>query len=102
MTTTAEHLKQFYRELQAWIEAGCPEGSPFETCQPICDNLMDWECENDTNGVGELIREQFEAAGLHPHYPFDKSADIFGKDGVNHYENPARLAWIKAHAEEEE
>jgi len=102
MATTEERLGRFYIELQAWIDGGCPDYEPFVVTQPICDNLLDWIRQRDgTDEVHGLIYEQFVEAGLRPYNPFDPNHDAFmdAMEKGTLYANPARLAWIKEHAE---
>lgn len=101
MSAVQDHLDQFYVELQAWIDGGCSEHRIFRRNQPICDQLIDWEERYpDTVGIWELARDQMAGAGLSTYSPFDDSDALdAAMDMGTIYENPARLAWIKEHAE---
>lgn len=101
MSTTRQHLNQFYVELQAWIDGGCGEHPIFRLDYPICDNLSDWEArEDDRYGVWKVLRQQLRDAFQTAYNPFDQDGDIGEAcaEGTL-YQNPARLAWIKAHAD---
>lgn len=81
-------LKQFYREMQAWIDAGCPEHEAFHTDYGLCFNLELWShFDHDLNA------ELRDSIGTE--YPFnnDSGEDYFSE--IHHYKNPARLAWVK-------
>lgn len=102
MSAVQDHLDQFYIELQAWIDGGCGVHIIFRRNQPICDHLLDWEeLHPDAEGVWELARVQFKDAGLRSYSPFDDDDSAFDEamDLGTIYYNPARLAWIKEHAE---
>lgn len=93
-------LKQFYVEMQEWIDAGCPsEGEKFDPDYGLCYNCIRF------GGVqlqGEL-NLQFKDAGLSTVFPFNEDPELKDSYGDERlygtiYENPARLAWIKKHA----
>lgn len=101
MATTQEHLDRFYLALQAWIDGGCVDGQVFCRKEPICDSAISWE--NATgDDVWRSVREQMEGAGLATYNPFTADSEAFDaemRQGTV-YSNPARLAWIKARADE--
>ena len=101
MATTQEHLDRFYLELQAWIDGGCGPNDIFETEESICFQLITWACAHrlDDEVLCAALDDSFEDAGLSRTYPFDKDGDAWAFVD-NYYENPARLAWIKARADE--
>lgn len=96
---TQKTLKQFYREIQQWIDDGCPEHDVFKTYRPLCRSINAWS-SFDPHLSAEL-KGQFLTAGLHRDYPFnmgdpDNYGDEANDDTV--FKNPARLAWIKEHS----
>lgn len=105
--TTEEHLGRFYIDLQAWIDGGCGEPT-FWRSEGICPNLERWAARN---GIGwrqaeellEALERQFAEAGYATAFPFNLSLgnQSYGEENLygTIYTNPARLAWIKEHAE---
>ena len=105
-------LKQFYKDLQAWIDAGFPVHRSFKIDRAVCSQLRaytkdagyyDYIC-----GVtcGELKRE-FREAGLDTGYPFNPVSEeennkglTFDKEWTDEtfYFNEARLNWIWEHS----
>ena len=90
-------LKQFYIEMQAWIDAGCPEHEAFRDYRALCSALTHW---TESSSLVDEIISSFAAAGLSPNYPFNSSLRDFENENDHNkiYQNPARLAWIKEHA----
>ena len=102
-------LTQFYKDMQAWVDAGCPTGS-FSSSYGLCTNLRVhvWANRGSTSEVelhdrilqlaGEM-RDQFSAAGLDPVYPFNEGFADFDLESISctKYTNPKRLDWIKRH-----
>ena len=116
MRETNDHpkaiLKQFYKDLQAWIDAGFPVHRSFKIERAICSQLMTYTENAGYYGYicdvtfGALKRE-FCEAGLCPIYPFnpvEESEPDLGKSyneefaRETFYENEARLNWIYDHA----
>lgn len=100
-------LTQFYRELQAWIDAGTPHDGPFSIFSGICNNLwMFARLHSDTisdNRAEELeleLQEQFALAGLATDYPFNIDGDDYSceADNRSRWKNPDRLEWVLKHA----
>lgn len=106
-----ENLKQFYKEMQTWIEAGCPTHPVFVSDDGLCLNLHlftekvlgeDW---NYSLKLRQVLSKQFSEAGLSWLFPFNEGpnyTDAFREEIENHtlYKNKARLAWVKEHANE--
>ncbi len=103
-------LTQFYKEMQAWVDAGFPTGS-LSTSYGLCTNLRVyvWANRRDLTPrevddrilqlLGEM-QDQFRAAGLDPVYPFNvdfADSDVESISSTK-YTNPKRLDWIKRHA----
>lgn len=103
MTTTQQHLNQFYVELQAWIDGGCGEHPVFYDADGICNLARDWALVAGLSDdeIGEALIASFEIAGRDTLYPFNDSGDDWQDEVCRGYAftNPARLAWIKAHAD---
>lgn len=99
MTTTEEHLGRFYIELQAWIDGGCKEHECFHHWRGLCGNVAEWQRINAPEYTGyfrlwDALGRQFKSAGLDQDHPFPSLGSK-----TKYYTNPARLAWIKEHAE---
>lgn len=92
-------LKQFYREIQQWIDDGCPDHDVFRKTTAICLSLERWLGYFDRK-VNKILEDSFNDAGLDFVLPFNKDLGEFEVEMLNHsiYKNPARLAWIKEHA----
>lgn len=88
-------LKQFYRQMQAWIDDGCPEHEVFSRRCGLCVNLASWAWGDDFNFD---LKNQFDEAGLHRRHPFNGGNPEQYLNELDRYKNPARLAWIKEHA----
>jgi hypothetical protein len=104
--TTEQHLRQFYVELQAWIDGGCGKHPVFAPYRSICGAALEWQQVRlpDMEGMWTLwnaIGNQFVAAGLHEKHPFNEGSFKkweFEADGGLTFNNPARLAWIREQA----
>ena len=105
-------LKQFYKDLQAWINAGFPVHPSFRIECAMCSQLMTYTENAGYYGyicdvtLGALKRE-FCEAGLCTVYPFnpaEESEHDLGKSfneefaRETFYENEARLNWIWEHS----
>lgn len=92
----SEKLKTFYRVYAAWLDAGAPEDCPFSRVYGLCSNLCSWI--GFEVGLYEEMDNQFRKAGLDTNYPFDTHEEYIVC--YNMHLNPARVAWVRAHAEE--
>ena len=108
-------LTQFYKEMQAWVDAGLPKVSFFSKSFGLCTNLrcFCWkqfepsispdkhqECADKHQECAEALRKQFLDEHLDTDYPFNVSASEFvcETEQDTKYTNPKRLEWIKRHA----
>lgn len=91
-------LKQFYIEMQKWIDGGCGEHEIFRTYNSLCDTLLHWS--SNGHALRKDMVKSFITAELNEKYPFNKNPDHWAGENLDAtiYENPARLAWIKEHA----
>lgn len=89
-------LKQFYREIQAWIDAGCPEHDVFYKDDGICIQLELWPSYHED--LSSKMKQSFRMSGLDEVYPFNEGSPEDYLAEEDYYKNPARLAWIKEHA----
>lgn len=95
-------IAQFYREIQEWIDAGCPEHDPFNNHIGLCGSLKSWCIRTFYERREDLELElmaQFIESDLDDDYPFNPVRPYWHdttKKVV--YKNSARLAWIKEHA----
>ncbi|MFP1844424.1 hypothetical protein ACLEDU_02455 [Lonsdalea quercina] len=101
----SEELKQFYRDLQAWIDAGKIACSAFSIDTAVCSALRYWaivKLGSTTLGERQALLEEnenlFISHGLHESYPFN-NGESCGWDEEEatgtFYKNPERLAFIK-------
>ena len=116
MRETNEHakaiLKQFYKDLQAWINAGFPVHRSFKIDRAVCSQLIAYTKDAGHYGyihdvTCEELKREFREAGLDTVYPFNpvpgnendlgKSFDEeFARETF--YFNEARLNWIWEHS----
>lgn len=94
-------LKQFYREIQGWIDGGeTPEW--FKPSFALCKNLDRFANYRGFNllSLDLEMMEQFQRRSLSIAFPFNYGIwSIMGEaEAGKVYKNPARLAWIKEHA----
>ena len=92
-------LTQFYKEMQAWVDAGCQRHPLFIIRVGLCGNLAKWDSEHKTQ-LYEAQLTQFKSAGLNIAHPFDCNISYFERERERYllYKNPKRLDWIKRHA----
>lgn len=100
-----DELKQFYQEIQEWVEAGCPPYTVFQMDSGLCNQLEMW---SENQGHDEELTEQlwdeqaamFQSAGLDKNFPFDTEESYTHAYCANAmYDNPERLNWIKEHSQ---
>lgn len=99
----SEELKQFYRDLQAWVDAGMPESREFSPDMAICPSLRGWMILNTVSGMpaARLSVENedlFISRDLYAFYPFNDGSRaewVEEKATGTFYKNPERLAFIK-------
>lgn len=102
-------LTQFYKDMQAWVDAGCPTGS-LSPSYGLCTNLRVYvwadrgltprEVDDRILQLAGEMRDQFSAADLDPVYPFNEGFADSDIESISctKYTNPKRLDWIKHHA----
>ncbi len=94
-------LTQFYKEMQAWVDAGCPRHSVFTSREGLCDNLVRWcnQQEKSNQSLFTQMRNQFREAGKNLYFPLNEntSSTVEAEAGLC-YTNKQRLDWIKRHA----
>lgn len=103
-------LREFYKEVLAWVEAGCPEHKSFYKSGALCVLLCNW---HHNRGVfhrlmydyrklkakqADLFRDE---NGCENMFPFGVEAYRLGALARNHYTNPKRLAFLRKQAGEE-
>ena len=96
-------LSKFYRDLQEWIDKGCPSHPKFITYQGICGQLDNYFPYREDRGTWERMRyelkSQFTNAGMDRIYPF--GGEVLYDIELNAetlYLDPKRLQWVKDHA----
>ncbi|MFP1727999.1 hypothetical protein [Lonsdalea quercina] len=105
----SEELKQFYRDLQAWVDAGMPESREFSPDIATCPALLRWarlKLESTMPGVQGLLLDEnedlFISLDLDAYYPFNDGirAEWWAEKATGtFYKNPERLAFIKEMAQ---
>ena len=105
-------LKQFYKDLQAWINAGFPVHRSFKIERAVCSQLIAYTKDAGHYGyirdvTCEELKREFREAGLDTIYPFNPVAENehdLGKSFDEEfacetfYFNEARLNWINEHS----
>ena len=95
-------LKEYLKAVQAWIDAGKPEGAPFWRNDGLCGNSYYFTgCPQASYELRRELRRAFAASGLGPSLPFNASYADFLREVYSKsvYSNPQRLEWIKNHAQ---
>lgn len=103
MLTDEQVLKDFYKDINKWVEEGCPAyaDSGYTCFVGLCSNLVGY-CFNiqyKYHGVLNIMHQQFVDAGLHGRMPFSNPDEYERETFHDMYENTKRLAWIKDHAQ---
>ena len=116
MRETNDHakaiLKQFYKDLQAWIDAGFPVHRSFKIEYAVCSQLIAYTKDAGYYGyirdvTCEELKREFREAGLDTIYPFNPVAGNEPDLGKSYneefaretfYFNEARLNWIWEHS----
>ena len=94
-------LTQFYKEMQAWVDAGCPDHAIFRRNLGLCGNLSNWDFTHRTEPeLYEVQRDKFLSVSLSEDYPFNLNIVEWELEQADNalYTNPKRLDWIKRHA----
>ena len=96
-------LKEYLKAVQAWIDAGKPEGKPFWRNEGLCGNAYYFAgCPQPAFDLTRDLRRAFAASGLNYSVPFNASYADFLREvsSKSAYSNPQRLEWIKNHAQD--
>ena len=98
----SDDLKQFYREIWAWIQSDFPDHETFRRDSALCSSLMAWGRMNNAD-ASELIREQskiFSSLSGCSSWPFNRGGDhwVYENDYGDFYRNQKRLAFIEERA----
>lgn len=95
----SEELKQFYVAYKEWLDAGAPDGRPFERCRGLCPNLKAFY---DNSGLASDLRvemcSQFSKAGLSEIYPFGSIDYKRRRRTETQHLHPLRVRWVEEHA----
>ena len=95
-------LKQFFKDIDQWVEAGFPEHESFSTDYGICKNLLDYlrDCPVCSSTQIKLITDVLDILMGNSSLPFN--IDYFDYKWEQHtntlYTNPKRLAFIKKYS----
>lgn len=90
--------RQFYRDIQKWINGGMKGHQIFQKDIGLCFTYRYWS--RYTGNKLHDIRDDFKTAGLYQVSPFNENILDYNKERLAYsiYMNPRRLAWIKEHA----
>lgn len=99
-----EELKQFYQEIQEWVDAGMPPHDDFCRECGLCANLYEWADHrygSDTvDALYDAQRAMFREEGLDKDFPFDTEESYnLAWAHETMYRNTKRIDWIKEHAQ---
>lgn len=102
MNKHQKKLKQFYRELAVWINAGMPRHKVFSKKVALCLQLCHWTFDlpwyarlyYDDDYIQHLQVELFFEKSGNCDFPFGYYAYAEERAAGNHYTNEARLAFI--------
>lgn len=102
MKKREKKLKQFYKELADWINAGMPEHKTFRKDTALCVQLTRWafglpwyaRLYYNTDAIERLQMEIFWDKFGNSNFPFGMFEYNLGYRAKNHYTNEARLAFI--------
>lgn len=88
--------RQFFREINKWIQEGCPHHRAFSRFIGLCRNYTYWCADNRKKRY--RIEVHFCRPGYDsPVHPFDDTIEDLLKaiDQETIFQNPKRLAFIK-------
>lgn len=92
--------RQFYRDLNKWINQGCPHDNQYYwfPSQGICSAWRAWGEYHNRPASYKDLEPVFIAAGLNAVTPFNPpGCEIPYRAESHKFTNPARLAWIREH-----
>lgn len=96
--TSNKPQRQFFREINKWIQEGCPPHRAFSRFLGLCRNYEYWCADNRKKQYS--IEVYFCRLGYDsPVHPFDDTFEDLMKaiDQETIFQNPKRLAFIKKH-----
>ena len=105
-------LAAFYKDIQDWLNEGCPDHTIFNTAQALCSTLLRYMRGTEIllrvrDIASTLMKKGFADAGLCPIYPFNPVRKKENDKGLTFdeefaretfYFNKARLKWIWEHS----
>ena len=105
-------LAAFYKDIQDWLNEGCPDHTIFNPARALCSTLLRYMSGTEIllrvrDIASTLMKKGFRDAGLNTVYPFNpvaKNEPDLGKSFDEElacetfYFNEARLNWIKGHS----
>jgi len=98
----SDELKQFYREIWAWVQDGCPEHAAFHPKRALCGALAFWGGMNGPHHIGlyDEQRNMLDSLGCWTVCPFNRDIKDWEDERARgeFYQNPKRLAFIEEHA----
>lgn len=102
MNRNEKKLKQFYKELASWLNAGMPEHKVFHKGAALCHQLSRWCGEfpwysriyYNTNYIRHLQTERLWKGYGSSLFPFGELKYAMEVGAGNHYINKNRLAFI--------
>ena len=105
-------LAAFYKDIQDWLNEGCPDHTIFNTAQALCSTLLRYMRGTEIllrvrDIASTLMKKGFADAGLDTIYPFnpvEENEHDLGKSfdeefaRETFYFNEARINWIWEHS----
>lgn len=105
-------LSAFYKDIQDWLNEGCPDHTIFTQSRALCFTLSRYMKGTEIllsvrDMASTLMKKGFTDAGLCPTYPFNPVSEkendkglTFNKEWTDEtfYENEARINWIWEHS----
>lgn len=101
-------FKEFCREWLAWAESGAAKAHKyFRNYDGLCSNVYDFalnhpdqSVKNYPHRLEDYMRSQFEAQGMHRHYPFGRRSYSMRARSSSQHRCPKRLGWVRAQLED--
>ena len=105
-------LAAFYKDIQDWLNEGCPDNTIFNKARALCSTLL-WYMKGTEiplsvrDIASTLMKKGFTDSGLCPFYPFNPVSEKENDKGLTFYKeyisktfykNEARINWIWEHS----
>ena len=96
--TSNKPQRQFFREINKWIQEGCPPHRTFSRYTGLCINYTYW-CTANRKKHHDMKAHLYRLGYDSLVHPFDDTLDdlLKASDQETIFQNPKRLAFIKKH-----